>query len=148
MLFRHRFASTLGCSGLLFLFASVTPAQTSKTSAFPTQSWIVTSMTAIDNGSSYLLVDWTSKSILEFRKDDVRSAVNGQAQVRSGARLASVRALKGKAGAPGVEMKAMASEGKHSQCVGLVELCCGSGRALRACLGGWDCGHAETTCDH
>jgi hypothetical protein len=136
-------------AGILLIIARALAAGDVKPAPKPApDEWIQFSGIAIDHGGDVLLVAWKDQGVLVVKKEDVKLD-GAKPAIRVGAKV-TIRAMKGAAVAADTHPLAdMArNEGKHSHCFGLVELCCGSERALRACIGAWDCGHFEQTCDH
>jgi hypothetical protein len=78
--------------------------------------------------------------IFEVSNDSVRTDDKGVA-LRVGSKIKMVAQPKEKNRSPSppdAEMKAM-GDCDRTACIGLVEICCGSGKVLRACIGAWGC---------
>jgi hypothetical protein len=101
--------------------------------------WIAFSGKATKVANYYRLVG-DKGGELEAGIEAVRE-INGKFSVRKGSKMKVSVAPSGSNKSPSppdAEMKAM-GDCDHTACIGLVEVCCGSGKVLRACIGVWSC---------
>jgi hypothetical protein len=103
------------------------------------EPWLKFDGRSVDAGAGRKKLVANNGGEFEVAADDV-AVKNGAVHVHVGARANVTKYPPQKNTQPNPDaMMLVEGDCDRTACIGLVEVCCGSGRVLRACIGAWGC---------